>query len=115
MSSKASGLGLAAQRGEPGGQSLNIGFSPPLVVGRATQPARGSSHGTLRSERVLRGRAPATSIPALERHGEPQGHPPAGATGASSALWSVRRRRGGAEPAPTPRPLCPGSAPGARP
>lgn len=46
MSSKASGLRLAAQRGEPGGQSLNIGFSPPLTAGRAIQPARGSSHGT---------------------------------------------------------------------
>lgn len=46
MSSKASGLRLAAQWGEPGGQSLNIGFSPPLTAGRAIQPARGSSHGT---------------------------------------------------------------------
>lgn len=120
----------------PRGQSLNlIGFS------RASRGARRGTRrpavpGQLSWDLPLRASSPGPSAalggtsahrlsppphPQLHtgQRGEPGGPPKppgrASARGASIALWSGRPRRGGAEPAPAPRPPCPGSAPGAQP
>lgn len=89
----------------PGGRSR--GPSAPSEFSRAVGSAGGRAHSAARhpsSTRGSEGRPLALLTPGQ-----------AGAREGSIALWSGRPRRGGVEPAPAPRPLCPGSAPGARP
>lgn len=138
MSSKASGRGPASQlvrrcRPVPGvpapptarggraaGSVPDLSASPgqagPLLEGHAVHPSRSGSRGTFATSEFS---GTTASRPPPAPHGAARGAPQppgqAGARGASIALWSGQPRCAGAEPAPAPRPPCPGSAPGARP